>query len=46
MKEQQISILHDQIKNNQAEFREKTMALEEELEVERENGVQLQKVQD
>ena len=39
MKEQQLAILHQQVKNNQAEFRDTVIALEEELEAEKENGV-------
>ncbi|MGB2038572.1 MAG: hypothetical protein ACPHX8_08900 [Candidatus Poseidoniaceae archaeon] len=37
-------MLQDQIKEKQIEFRDKNLQLEEELEIERENGVKLTKV--
>ena len=43
MKEQKIQVLQDQIKEKQIEFRDKNLQLEEELEMERENGVKLTK---
>ena len=39
-----MQVLHEQIKERQIEFRDKNHKLEEELEVERENGVKLMKV--
>ena len=44
LKEQKIQVLQDQIKEKQIEFRDKNLQLEEELEIERENGVKLTKV--
>jgi hypothetical protein len=42
MKEQQIAILHEQVKEKQIEFREKMHTLEEQLEIEQENGLKLE----
>jgi hypothetical protein len=44
LKEQQVQVLHEQMKERQIEFREKNNKLEEELDIEKENGVKLQKV--
>ena len=44
MKEQQVQVLGDQVKSKQGEFQEKILKLEEELEIEKENGVKLQAV--
>jgi len=37
-------VLQEQIKEKQIEFRDKNLQLEEELELERENGVKLLKI--
>ena len=39
-----MQILQDQMKEKQAEFTEKLFALQEELEVERENGHKLERI--
>ena len=39
-----MQVLHEQMKERQIEFRDKNHKLEEELEIERENGVKLMKV--
>lgn len=44
MKEQQVQILQSQMKEKQIEWRDKNLQMEEELEVERENGVALERI--
>ena len=43
-KEQQVQILQDQIRDKTADFREKILKQEEELEIERENGIALERM--
>jgi hypothetical protein len=45
LKEQQVAAMHEQVKEKQAQFRIDTQKLEEQLEIEAENGIKLQIVE-
>ena len=45
LKEQQVQAMHEQVKEKQLQFRIDTQKLEEQLEIEAENGVKLQIVE-
>ena len=42
LKEQQVAAMHESVKEKQAQFRIDTQKLEEQLEIEAENGIKLQ----
>ena len=44
LKEEKITALHEQLQDKQSHYREKISKLEEELQVEKDNGVELDKV--